>query len=106
MNGKTAKALRRTAPSLKAYKAMKKAHNADRGQNPKPLRQRTHKVKAAIKATWPHTDNQKLQSRPLIVLHPARSIGGYGSRLRAFAGKMFNTLPKWECDAAALRGGL
>lgn len=36
-------------------------------------KERKHKVKAAIPPTWPRTGNQRLQSRPLIVVKPIRA---------------------------------
>lgn len=41
---------------------------------PKFAKVRTHKPKDPIKATWPKSDDQKLQSRPVIVVHPIRAM--------------------------------
>lgn len=38
------------------------------GQSPKPIIARERKPKQATKPTWPKSDDQKSQSRPLIVL--------------------------------------
>jgi ADP-heptose:LPS heptosyltransferase len=82
MNGKQARALRREALSgfasavskRKRYQALKREFLSENGQHAKPVKVRKHKPKAAIKATWPKTKDQKQQSRPMIVVHPIRQI--------------------------------
>lgn len=56
--------------------AVRAARNAAKfsGAEPKPLVVRSHKPKAAIKATWPATPNQRKQSRPVIVVKPVRAL--------------------------------
>ena len=41
---------------------------------PKPAKARTRKPKASIPPTWPKTENQKAQSRPIIVLGIVREM--------------------------------
>ncbi|WP_342617180.1 hypothetical protein [Rhodoferax sp. GW822-FHT02A01] len=40
----------------------------------KPVKVRVRKPKQPIKATWPKSDDQVLQSRPVIVMHPVRAL--------------------------------
>ena len=107
MNGKKARALRKTAGDRKSYRALKRAAQADQGQHPKPLAARARKPKRAIKATWPATPDQMMQQRPLIVLHPARQLGAGKNEDRKMEFRVAcNGLPKWVCDAAVVRGYL
>ena len=107
MNGKKARKLRRTAGDRKIYRALKRASKAEQGQRPKPLAVRARKPKRPINATWPGTPNQMMQQRPMIVLRPARQMGAGKSEERKHEFRVaFNALPKWECDAAVLRGYL
>ena len=107
MNGKKARALRKTASDRTTYRALKRATKADQGQHPTPLVARMRKPKRPIRATWPATPNQMMQQRPMIVLHPARQLGAgkSGERKQEFRAAC-NALPKHECDAAVLRGYL
>lgn len=50
----------------------------------KPSKIRKHKAKELIPATWPHTDDQRKQSRPLIVTHPIRYMGGHFRHRKTF----------------------
>lgn len=107
MNGKKARALRKTAGDRKTYRALKRATKNDQGQHPKPLVARVRKPKRPIKATWPATLDQMRQQRPMIVLHPARQLGAGKNEKRKHEFRVAcNALPKHECDAAALRGYL
>jgi hypothetical protein len=36
---------------------------------------KTRKPKKAIKPTWPHTDDQRAQSRPITTVKPIRFLG-------------------------------
>lgn len=77
MNGKKAKALRAATKSRTAYQRLKRdtvKQAIASSQNPIALPVRTHKRKPAIKPTWPHTDDQHTQSRPLICVHPVRQF--------------------------------
>lgn len=73
------------------------------GQNPKPLRERRRKPKAAIKPTWPNTADQRKQSRPLIVARPVRRLTKGRFTPVTTAGAVTE---KHKLDAAALRGYL
>ena len=107
MNGKKSRALRAIAGSSRDYQALKRAESADQGQRPKLLAARWRKPKLAIKATWPATADQRAQQRPLIVLHPARQLGfEKGNERQQELRDACNALPKWMCDAAAVRGYL
>lgn len=73
MNGKRAKAIRRHTTSRQHYLAAKDSFKHfvwAHAQQPKPLPERKRKPKQAIKATWPHSPDQKRQSRPVIVMRP------------------------------------
>lgn len=107
MNGKKARALRKTSGDRKTYRALKRATKADQGQHPKLIVARVRKPKRPIKATWPATPDQMMQQRPMIMLHPARQLGAGKTekRKREFRAAC-NALPKHECDAAVLRGYL
>lgn len=64
----------RTKPAISkrdAHRAKVAIQHIDATQ-PKFDEPRKRKVKDAIKATWPKSDDQKAQSRPLIVLGPNR----------------------------------
>lgn len=76
MNGRKAKSTRRLALGLDKTKRVvrRMLAQAASGQNPKSLRERRHKAKAAIKPTWPKTLDQHLQDRPVIVVRPVRRM--------------------------------
>lgn len=83
MNGRRTKRLRRVLeermgaghPKLKqALKAVKRLASRGTPQPaPKFEEPRRHKTKDSIAPTWPRTENQHAQGRPLIVLHPNRA---------------------------------
>lgn len=66
MNMKRKRTLRRH-PELAAAVADRKA-----APGPKPLRERKHLSRWAVKPTWPATADQRKQSRPVIVMRPVR----------------------------------
>ena len=74
MNGRKARELRREAISKNDHRRLKRKAHADQGQHPKfkPERRRRNHVGHA--PTWPATDDQRAQSRPLIVVHPIRQM--------------------------------
>jgi hypothetical protein len=75
MNQKQAKKLRGISSSRMEYQEFKRAYlSKNTGQKPKPLATRKQKLKKSIPATWPRTDNQKAQSRPVIVIKPVRAL--------------------------------
>lgn len=49
-----------------------KWERVSRSQNPKPLKLRKRKPQTSRKPSWPKSEDQKKQSRPLIVVHPVR----------------------------------
>lgn len=59
---------------LKASRRGIRIRKHPRNGVPKFAKVRSHKPKKAIKATWPGSENQKLQSRPVIVIHPVRAL--------------------------------
>lgn len=102
MNGKQAKRLRRIAKSEKEYKELKRV--LVRGIKPTTAKikpERKHKRKEAIPPTWPKTDDQKVQSRPLIVLKPVRHIikvlGLEGDGVEVYKQELAK-MPKCELD--------
>lgn len=102
MNGKKARALRKLSHNRKHYQALKRIVTGDRGQNPKFPKERTHKPKDTIAPTWPHTENQRAQRRPLIVLRPVRCLAiQSGKRSHNEWQRLFHRLPKWMIDNAA-----
>lgn len=105
MNGKKARALRKMAPNRLLYRAMKRAATSDRGQNPKFATPRKRKPKDPIAPTWPRTEDQKAQSRPLVLVHPLRHIDPL-SPAKARSRRAFRFMHKHKCDTAALNGGL
>lgn len=81
MNGKTAKAKREMShptggagriSCLAAY--MLALANKPIAHGPKALKVRKHKTTAMAAPTWPHSKDQKNQSRPVIVVAPHRAI--------------------------------
>ena len=61
------------------------------------------KAKEPIEPTWPRTEDQKRQSRPMIVVHPVRRLVWRDkprreAKIRAAA----YGIPKWALDAAAI----
>jgi hypothetical protein len=107
MNGKRARALRREAQKQsrkphqqrRIYQALKREAKAENGQHPKPIKVRGHAPKSPIKATWPKTNDQKQQSRPLIVVHPIRQYKKL--RPKSMIDHLIG-LPKWQLDAAVI----
>lgn len=105
MNGKKARALRRSAFNRKHYQALKREAKRGDGQNPKPLPERRRKPMATAAPSWPRGANQRAQSRPLIVIHPVRALcPGSNTSIKAWHRKIAEGAPKWQIDRAALRG--
>jgi len=78
------------------------------GQNPKFAPVRVHKPKAAIKPTWPKTDDQKRQSRPVIYAAPVRALIAHKFDPEDRFCRAANSLrsdcsrdPKWHLDRVA-----
>ena len=100
------KALRKLSKNRADYQKLKRSRHTEQGQHPVALAERTRRPKKAIKPTWPGSDDQRKQSRPIIVLHPLRSIA------RRMESKLYNLrgvgehYPKWRLDAGAVRGQL
>ena len=80
MNGKKARAFRRkdegraTPGDLVIIARAYKKALAMSKMGPKPLDERTRKPAGMHHSGWPFTDNQKLQSRPVIVMRPVRAL--------------------------------
>jgi len=71
----TGRFVQSTNPKKKARKALASAtFPKSSGQNPIALTVRHHKPKAAIKPTWPHSVDQRKQSRPLIIMSPLKQL--------------------------------
>lgn len=106
MNAKKARALRKLAANRKEYRAMKRIaamlarSNAQRAT---ALALRKTRVKASHPPTWPRTNDQHKQGRPVIVLRPVRALFAGKWRtadLRAKAA--FGNRPKHSLDALVL----
>ena len=78
MNGRQAKATRRMAINSgftkRQARLILRAHKRKASQNPKPMQERRHVAAGPRRATWPHTPDQKRQSRPVIVMGPVRAM--------------------------------
>ena len=111
MNQKQAKKLRKLSSSRMEYQEFKRAFlNKNTSQKPKVLATRKCKAKKAIPPTWPNSENQKMQSRPVIVTKPLRAFKNslkdealYGWQVRDLIASV-ETLPKHELDQLAKNG--
>jgi hypothetical protein len=78
MNGKKARALRKQATNPTEYKSLKRATGAqaltNAAQAPKLATARVYIPKHPHGPTWPGTPNQRMQSRPVIVMRPIRAM--------------------------------
>ena len=110
MNGKAATRLRRTFGTGSAYRKAKDAidnYPTSLAQRPKLATQRARK-RNGHGPTWPNTDDQKLQSRPLIVLHPRRRTSPIqlwkmqGKASNTVAREAYGMVPKHLLDRTAL----
>ncbi len=54
--------------------------------------------------SWPRTDDQRKQSRPMIVIRPLKHLVPRGADNRAQVAAMCRTLPKCVIDGAVLAG--
>jgi hypothetical protein len=109
MNGKRARILRAIAgDDRKAYRDLKHAYTQENGQHPKLTAERNRKPKQAIQPTWPATPNQRKQSRPEIVVKPARVLISHlvkpSEQRKQEIRRAMSVMPKWQCDMAACRG--
>lgn len=107
MNGKRARSFRKVTSSRADYQDLKDAYRKSylSSQRPKPLSERKRKLKDPIKPTWPRTEDQKLQSRPLIVIRPLYQLThGLKPEERAAALLPHPNNPKWALDARAMQG--
>lgn len=106
MNGSKSRALRKLSLNREQYQALKRLDAMRKravAQQPKPLKLRAHKAKKPIKPTWPLTDDQRMQSRPMIVVHHLRAIYPIGGRTKKQVRAMdaLGRDPKHELDALA-----
>lgn len=116
MNGKRSKILRQLAlverkvgmSPRRWYRRLKAAYSRGPGQEPKPLRERRHYSPAPIRATWPHTPDQRKQSRPVIVMCPVRAVVNrtHNPRKVRSIRAAGNVLPKRILDAIAMSEGV
>lgn len=77
----------------------------DMGQHPKFKPERRRRPSVGHGPTWPHTDDQREQSRPLLVAHPLRHLKqALKEAPRAYAEAMAcANAPKWVLDAWAAK---
>ena len=111
MNGKKARALRRihdgvpTDADRLIYARHGRRHAAMAAVAPKPLEVRARKPKKPIAPTWPRTDDQRAQSRPVIVVRPVRAMCvGKTNERKAEIRMACQGEPKHVLDAAYLSG--
>lgn len=102
MNGKKARALRKTSRTRKQYQANKRASMADNGQHPKFAVERKRTPKPAAQPTWPATKNQRAQSRPVTLIRPMRHIGFMAHKRKGQLRIAINGRPKWAVDSLVL----
>lgn len=111
MNGKAAKRLRRAFGTGAQYRKAKDQVDSmptSFAQRPKLVAKRAPKKREPSAPTWPLTDDQKQQSRPLIFAGPRSHTAR--AKLREMQGKLPNTLareaygmiPKWLLDRMAI----
>lgn len=91
--------------SWPGYKAGARRKPRHMGQHPKFKRERRRRNRVGHGPTWPRTDDQRTQSRPVIVLHPIRQLlimlPKYWTEARNDAIASANA-PKWALDARVI----
>lgn len=89
-------------PTESHSKSRLRRFRRDMGQNPKFQAERKRKPTRGHPPTWPSTDDQRKQSRPVIVLHPVKQLRkmGMGGALRDMGNRLLNA-PKWALDEMA-----
>lgn len=112
MNGKKARMLRRRFGTGTAYRKAKDAidtYPTSFAQRPKLAKERAPKSRDPSPPGWPRTDNQKLQSRPLIVVHPRRRTSPIklwkmqGNASNTVAREAYGMVPKHLLDRVAIQ---
>lgn len=86
-------------PTESHSKSRLRRFRRDMGQNPKFQAERKRKPARGHPPTWPSTDDQRKQSRPVIVLHPVKQLRKMGL-LHWLLDEMGSAnAPKWALDA-------
>lgn len=103
MNGRKARQLRREAISRNHRRRLKREAHADQGQHPKFKPERRRRNAVGHGPTWPSTDDQRKQSRPLIVIQPVKQMCAAAPfEDREQLRRMGSVMPKHYLDAAAV----